>query len=75
MKIFKEFGKLIRLLSICINKVAAFSVFLMIWVFFLAFLFKILGANFEDDDTFDFKGYNDDFGDYRMVNPSLIYII
>jgi len=75
MKIFKEFGKLIRLLSICIKKVSAFTVFLMIWVILLSFLFKILGANFEDDDTFDYKGYNDDFGDYRMMSEPLIYLI
>ncbi len=75
MKIFKEFGKLIRLLSICIKKVAAFTVFLMIWVFLLSFLFKIIGANFEDDDTFNFSEYDDNFGDYRMMNQSLIYLI
>lgn len=47
----------------------------MVWVVLLAFLFKILGANFEDDDTFDFGDYDDDHGDYRMMNQPLIYFI
>ena len=75
MKIYKEFGKLVRLLAKCINKVSHFTVFLMIWVVLLSFLFKILGANFEDDDTFAFEDYDDDHGDYRMMNEPLIYLI
>jgi len=39
----------------------------MLWVLLFAFLFKILGANFEDDDTYD-EGYDDNHGDYRMIS-------
>ena len=75
MKIFKKFGELVQLLALCIKQVSTFTVFLSIWVVLLAFLFKILGANFEDDDTFDFKDYDDNHGDYRMMNEPLIYLI
>jgi hypothetical protein len=75
MKIYKEFGKLVRLLAKCINKVSHFTVFLMIWVVLLSFLFKILGANFEDDNTYDYEDYDDDHGDYRMMSEPLIYLI
>ena len=75
MKIFKEFGKLVRLLALCVKSVSTFTVFMMIWVVLLSFLFKILGANFEDDDTLDYENYNDDFGDYRMMSEPLIYLI
>jgi hypothetical protein len=75
MKIFKKFGELVRLLALCIRQVSTFTVFLLVWVVLLAFLFKILGANFEDDDTHDFDNYNDDMGDYRMMNELSIYFI
>jgi hypothetical protein len=80
MKIFKKFGELVQLLALCIKQVSTFTVFLSLWVILLAFLFKILGANFEDDDTFargepDDGGYDDNHGDYRMMNETLIYLI
>jgi len=80
MKIFRKFGELVQLLALCIKQVSTFTVFLSLWVILLAFLFKILGANFEDDDTFargepDDGGYDDNHGDYRMMNETLIYLI
>jgi hypothetical protein len=78
MQIFKKFGELVQLLTLCIKQVSTFTVFLSIWVVLLAFMFKILGANFEDDNTFEFAkknkdgeeegGYDDNHGDYRMMN-------
>jgi hypothetical protein len=40
----------------------------------LALILKILGANFEDDDTFH-SSYDEYDGDYRMMNETLIYLI
>jgi hypothetical protein len=47
----------------------------MMFVLLFAFLFKILGANFEDDDTFDYNKYDDNHGDYRNINQYVIYFI
>jgi len=77
MKIFKKFGELVQLLALCIKQVSTFTLFLSLWVVLLAFLFKIMGANFEDDSTFGKgdDGYDDDHGDYRLMNETLIYLI
>ena len=41
-----------------------------------AFLFKIMGANFDDSNSFALRDlYDDDHNDYRKMPKSLIYIL
>ena len=55
LRVFENFGKLVKLVAQCINDVNSFMFFFGGWIFVFSILFQILGLELFDEDYIGFN--------------------
>lgn len=62
LKVYKDFGKFVHLLTICIREMQAFIFFIVLWIFFFSLYYHVAGVEFDD-------------GDYPSLSPYFVLLI
>lgn len=52
LQMFSSFGQLVQLVSICLTRIQDFMKFMLIWIFYFAFSYFVLGSEIDRGDDF-----------------------
>ena len=50
LMVYKDFGRFIILLSVCIKHMQEFMVFMVVWIFFFTLFYQVAGVDFDNQD-------------------------
>lgn len=71
LRVSKGTGQLVLMVTQSIFEVRTFLIFLFIWIFYFAMTFNVLGVTFDEGGDTPYDDYDDDHGDYRLIDPSI----